>query len=152
LNNAARASYQQLLFRDLLGQIKVRGVMTTDYGKVEPNISIQQLVNEHILGSDRHAFLVVSDGQLRGLICLHDVRRVPREEWEKITVSQAMTPFDRLVTVTPSDGADQALSILSSREVDQLPVVEGETVVGLLRRSDLLRYLEFRTRIPERPR
>lgn len=152
LNNAARASYQQLLVRDLLGQIEVRELMTTDYGKVEPTISIQQLVEEHLLGSDRHAFLVVSDGQLRGLICLHDVRRVPRDEWGQTTVGQAMTPFDQLARVAPGDGIDQALSILSSRDVRQLPVVEGEKPVGLLRRSDLLRHLEFSTQIPERRR
>jgi len=152
LNNAARASYQQLLVRDLLGRVDVREVMTTDYGKVKPSISVQQLVDEHLLGADRHAFLVVSDSQLRGLICLHDVRGVPRDEWRQTTVGQAMTPLDRLATVASSDGADQALSALSSRDVHQLPVVEGETPVGLLRRSDLLRYLEFSTQIPERRR
>lgn len=152
LNNAARASYQQLLIRDLLGQIEVREVMTTDYGKVEPSISIQQLVDEHLLGSERHAFLVVSDSRLRGLICLHDVRGVPRDEWGETTVGQAMTPYDQLAKVAPSDGADQALSALSARDVGQLPVVEGVTPLGLLRRSDLLRYLEFSTQIPERRR
>lgn len=149
LHNAARASYRQLLIRDLLGQIEVREVMTTDYGKVEPSISIQQLVDEHLLGSDRHAFLVVSGSRLQGLICLHDVRRVPRDEWRETTVGQAMTPYDQLAKVAPSDGADQALSALSDRDVRQLPVVEGVTPLGLLRRSDLLRYLEFSTRIPE---
>lgn len=152
LNNAARASYRQLLFRDLLGQIEVRELMTTDYGQVEPTISIQELVDGYLWGSDRHAFLVVSDGQLRGLICLHDVRGVPRDEWEQITVGQSMTPLDHLATVAPGDGADQALSMLSSGDVRQLPVVEGVTLVGLLRRSDLLRYLEFSSRIPERHR
>ncbi|MGB5934073.1 MAG: site-2 protease family protein [Anaerolineae bacterium] len=152
LNNAARASYRQLLIRDILGQVEAREVMTTDYGKVEPSISIQQLVDEHLLGSDRHAFLVVIDNQLRGLICLHDVRGVPRDEWGQTTVGQAMTALDQLATVAPGDGADQALSALGSRDVGQLPVVEGDTLVGLLRRSDLLRHLEFSTRIPERRR
>ena len=149
LNNAARTSYQQLLLRDHLGRIRVREVMSTDYREVEPSIFIQQLVDDYVLRSDRHTFLVVSDGQLRGLICLHDVRRVPREEWARTTVAQAMTPLGRLAMVSPHDGVDQALSALSGKDVGQLPVVQGDRLVGLLRRSDLLRYLEFSTQIPE---
>ncbi len=150
LNNAARTSYQQLLLRDLLGRIRVGEVMSTDYRGVEPSISIQQLVDDYVLRSDRHTFLVVSDGQLHGLICLYDVRKVPREEWVRTTVAQAMTPLERLVMVSPRDGVDQALSALSGKDVGQLPVVEeGHRLVGLLRRSDLLRYLEFSTKMPE---
>jgi predicted transcriptional regulator len=52
-----------------------------------------------------------------------------------------MTPAERLLTAQPDTDAFEALSIMGQRGVNQLPVVEGTRLVGLLRREDLVGWL-----------
>ena len=47
------------------------------------------------------------------------------------------------MTVTPQDAAAEALSLLGTRDVNQLPVVQSGRLVGMLRRQDLLRWLQL---------
>jgi CBS domain-containing protein len=45
--------------------------------------------------------------------------------------------------VAPSEEASVALRALAGRDVDQVPVVEDGRLVGLLRRRDILRWLQL---------
>ena len=48
---------------------------------------------------------------------------------------------------TPDDSAAAALTKLAQRDVEQLPVVDGDgRLVGMLRRRDILRWLELQPR------
>jgi CBS domain-containing protein len=58
-----------------------------------------------------------------------------------------MTPVDELVTVGPDDDAAEALNKLTGRDVRQLPVVEGGELVGLLRRRDIVKWLQLHSEI-----
>jgi len=46
----------------------------------------------NILASGRRCFPVVSDGQVKGMITIRDVQAVPREQWNRKLVGEAMTP------------------------------------------------------------
>lgn len=145
LHDAARASYRQFLIREALQEVRVRDLMTRSYPTVEPRLSLAEVMDDYVLGSAHHAFPVVEGELLRGLICLHDIRAVPRAQWGETTVAQAMTPFEVLETVSPEDDGSQVLRRLSARDVGQLPVVEEGRLVGLLRRSDVIRFLRSHT-------
>jgi CBS domain-containing protein len=54
-----------------------------------------------------------------------------------------MTPRSRLTTVAPHDSAGNALSLLARQNLNQLPVVDGEHVVGMLRREDIIKWLSL---------
>jgi Zn-dependent protease len=145
LYNAATSGYRQMLVREMLGQVRAGDLMTVDFTTVSGDIALQQLVDEYVLGRREHAFPVADAGILRGIVCLHDVKAVPKERWSSTRVSEVMTPWERLETVSPGDDGGAVLARLNARDVRQLPVVEGERLIGLLRRSDVLRYLQLRT-------
>jgi CBS domain-containing protein len=75
------------------------------------------------------------------MVCLQDVRKVPRREWPAARVRNIMTT--KITTVGPSEPASEALSALSQQHVNQLPVVETGRLRGLIRREDLLRWLSI---------
>jgi CBS domain-containing protein len=52
-----------------------------------------------------------------------------------------MTPVERLACVGPDTDAAEALAELARRNVNQLPVLEGGRLVGLLRREDVIKWL-----------
>jgi Zn-dependent protease/predicted transcriptional regulator len=145
LYNAATSGYRQVLVREMLGQVRAGDLMTADFTTVSGDLTLQQLVDEYVLRRREHSFPVADDGLLRGIICPHDVKTVPRERWPYTLVSEVMTPWPELETVSPGDDGSAVLARLNARDVRQLLVVEGERLIGLLRRSDVLRYLQLRT-------
>jgi Zn-dependent protease/CBS domain-containing protein len=141
LNNAARASYAQLMTRRALQDVPVRRVMWTAAERVAPDLSLEELVREHLMPGDQVAFPVEADGRLVGLVVFDDVRRVPQSQWAQTTVGQVMTPTEKLITIGPDAGAEQALSELARGDVNQLPVTEGDHLEGMVRRRDLVRWI-----------
>lgn len=146
LNNAARMSYTQLLVREALESVPVSRIMYTRLEGMSPDVSVESFVRDHLLVADQRAYPILADGQLVGLATVEDVRRVPQERWPLTLVSEIMTPAEELVTVTPSSDAEQALELLSRRDVEQLPVLESGRVVGLVRRRDLVKWLSLQGR------
>jgi Zn-dependent protease len=143
LFSAARASYQQVRVKALLEHVPVRRMMRADLRTVSPDLPIAALVHDYLMGTDQRCFPVLEDEHLRGMVCLADVRGLPEPSWDSTPVRAIMTPADELSTVEPDDAADEALRALGSRDVDQLPVMEGDRLVGVLRRQDLLRWLSL---------
>jgi len=145
LHSAATSGYRQVLVRETLEGVRAGDLMTADFVTVSGDLTLQQLVDEYVLRLREHSFPVADGGLLRGIICLHDVKTVPRERWPSTRVSEVMTPWAELETVSPGDDGSAVLARLNARDIRQLPVVEGERLIGLLRRSDVLRYLQVRT-------
>lgn len=143
LYSAATQSYQQVVIQDVLEGVPVSRMMRTNPPTVPPDISVDALIYEHVMQTDEYAFPVIEDDHLTGLVTLQDVRGIPREEWGERKVSEIMTPAAELVTVTPDQEADEALEKLSSRDVRQLPVMDDGHMVGLVRRQDIIKWLQI---------
>lgn len=145
LNSAAVQSYQQIMVQDVLEGTQVRDMMRTNPPTVNPNQSVYSLVHDHIMGSDEHAFPVLEGDKLVGLVTLQDVREVQRDKWQQINVAQIMTPAGELITVSSDEDASDAMTKLSRRDIRQLPVVENGNLVGVLRRRDIVRWMQLQS-------
>jgi Zn-dependent protease/CBS domain-containing protein len=147
LHTASAQSYQRVVIQDILEGVPVAQMMRATPPMCSPDCTVSNLVHEHIMRSDDQSFPVVDDGRLIGLVTLDDVRQVPRAEWDTTPVRQMMTPFDQLVTVTPQEDAADALDKLTQRDVRQLPVVRNGSLAGLLRRRDIVKWLQLESEL-----
>jgi Zn-dependent protease len=145
LNTAASRGYQQLVIRDVLEDVPVRRMTKRNPPTVPLNISVDELVEDHIMQRDDHAFPVMDGEKLMGIVCLDDVRRVPGTERAKTSVSEIMTPRAELVTLGPDDDASEALQLITSNAVRQLVVLENDELFGLVRRRDIVRFLQVQS-------
>ncbi len=143
LASAARQSYEQLVVHHILEGAPVSALMRRDPPTADSRMTIWDVVHDRVMGTDDHAFPVVEGDRLVGIICLHDIRRVPRDEWQSTRVADVMTGGDALVTVQPGDDSADALDLLSGKDLNQLPVVQDGALVGLLRRRDIMRWLQL---------
>jgi Zn-dependent protease len=143
LNSASSQSYQQLVIRDILEGIQVGRIMRSNPPTVAPSASVRSLVHDHIMGTDDHSFPVMDDGRLVGLVTLEDVRHTDRDAWETTSAREIMTPVEKLVTVTPTEDANDALNKLTEHDVGQLPVMSDGQLAGLLRRQDIIKWLRL---------
>jgi CBS domain-containing protein len=98
----------------------------------------------HLMTTDQLAFPVIRDGILVGIVCVPDIRPVPRERWPRTRVADVMTPGERLVTLDVRARASDVLEKLAAHEIDQVPIIEGSKLRGLVRRRDLLKWLATR--------
>jgi Zn-dependent protease len=141
LNNAAVVSYKQLLVREALDDVPVGRLMQTQFTSVSPDMPVDALIEEHVMASGQRIFPVARDGRFLGLVCLRDLQR---RRGAMTRVQDVMTPRGQLVTTTPKQSAAEAMSLLGRHGVNQLPVLEGDRLVGLLRGEDVLKWLALR--------
>jgi len=147
LESAAVGSYQQLLMQGMLKGHVASEIMSGDCIVVPPNMSIDQLVNGNILTSGRRCFPVGSGSEIMGLMTLHNVKEVPRDQWTTETVKEAMTPFDKLKWVRPDEELSSVLRILTENNINQVPVVQDNKIIGMVTRENLLNFVNVRSRL-----
>ena len=145
LRNAAVSSYRQIVVRDAMRDVLASQLMHADFVPVGPEMTISELVDSYMIKRHEHAYPVLENNRLAGIICLHDVRKVPRAQWAGTMVRQAMTPGPQLQVVTPGDDGNTVLSRMAAKDVHQVPVMDGERLVGMVTRSDLVRFLQWQT-------
>jgi len=147
LRNASVASYEQLFMDTVLKGIPASAVARQDYVTVAPDLTLAQLVDEHVLAGHGRCFPVVAGTELLGLVTLHDLRGVPREDWPTTTVYRAMTALGKLRTASMRDDLPYVLAQMAAGDVNQVPLVDGRELVGLIHRADVIRYIQVRQEI-----
>jgi acetoin utilization protein AcuB len=128
--------------------LKVRDRMTADPCTVGPNDSLQSVI-ELLRRRDIRSVPVIENGELIGIITDRDVRQVApayplirdedeiRRYTENLKVTAAMTADP--LRVKPDTPLVEAAKVLETYKISSLPVVNGQTVVGLISVMDLLR-------------
>lgn len=141
LDNAASAQVHQVVFQGLLADHWVSQAMSTHCVAVPADLTLQQLVDEHVLGTGRRCFLVNRGADTVGLMTLHRIKEVPRADWANTTAAQVMLPLEELKRIGPATELWTALQLMDRDGVNQLPVMTGSQVVGMLSREDVVTYL-----------
>lgn len=128
--------------------MRVRDWMTCDPLTVGPEDSLAT-VTELLRRRDIRAVPVLDHGKLIGIVTDRDVRQVSpsyplfRDEEEirhykeslKVTAAMTADPF----RISPDASLVEAAKILETYRINALPVVLGETLVGIVSVTDLLR-------------
>jgi Zn-dependent protease len=144
LLSAAQSANAQGMLTSVLSGVTVGEVMNPKPATVPADISLQQLVDAYFLPGGLRYALVMQTDHLVGLMTLGDIRHIPREQWGQVPVSTAMIPLSRLHVVTPQQSLSDVLPLMAGRDVNQLPVLENDALVGILSRDAIVHYLEVR--------
>ena len=111
---------------------------------VAPGITVAQLVESHMLPRNLRAVPVVDNTRLVGVVTMGDVMRVPVDQRGQVFVGQIMGGHDGLYTVTGDTGVLEAIDLLAEHDLEQLPVLDGGQLIGMLTRADVMRQLQLR--------
>ncbi|MFB6123986.1 MAG: CBS domain-containing protein [Haloferacaceae archaeon] len=133
----ASSEAQQTVLKAALKGVAVRDVMTpaAELKTVTEDTSVAELVER--MFRERHTgYPVIRNGDLVGMVTLDDAREVREVERDAYTVGDVMT---RDVTgISPDADAMDAISTMQEHGVGRLPVVDDDTLVGLISRTDVV--------------
>ena len=141
LDNAAASQVQQLMFQSALAGHKVSQAMSTGCAAIPDELTLQQLVDNHVLASGRRCFLVNHNGNTVGLMTLHRIKEISRSDWANTTTAQVMIPLGELKHVDPDTELGTAFQLMDRDGVNQLPVMKEGQAVGMLSRDDVITFL-----------
>ena len=141
LHSAASAQLAQTAYQGLLAGHRVSQAMGARCPAVTEDLTLQQLVDEHVLGRGERCFLVNRGDRSLGLITVHQVKRVPRAEWATATVGRVMLPLEQSRRVGADTELAAALELMDRDGVNQLPVTADGRVLGMLSREDVISFL-----------
>jgi Zn-dependent protease/predicted transcriptional regulator len=141
LDNAASAQVKQVSLQGALAGHTVSQAMSSHCVTVPADLTLQQLVDEHILGGGQRCFLVTREADTVGMITLHRIKEVQRPDWTRTTAGQIMLPFEQLKRTSPETPLWTALEQMDRDGVNQVPVTRDNRVLGMLSREGVVTYL-----------
>ena len=151
LLNAAQESVAQVAMRQTLSGLNAADVMSHEIPTVEGQIPLEEYGTE-VLRTGRRCHLVLHGERLVGMMNVHMLNSVPREEWSQNSVQSAMIPRERILWATPEEPLLRLLERLLAADINQMPVVTGaenggSQVVGMITRDSILRVVQNRAEL-----
>ncbi len=141
LLTASQGQVTQERIKELLSGHKASEVMSRNYTAVQADTTLQYLVDEHILGGSRRSFIVEKANEVIGLLTLHHLKEIPKEQWSTTTTAQAMIPVSQLKRIGLDTELWDAMQAMDRDGVNQLPVMVDSQIQGMLTREDVISYL-----------
>jgi CBS domain-containing protein len=150
LSNAAEASYRRVALEKLIEGVRVHDVMERNVQQVSPNLTLDTLVDQHLLSGQAMFYPVVLDDVLVGTVDIGQVSRIPRANWPLTRVTDVMTRGPAMVTVSEPDTLWQAVTRFEETGTPAIPVVDAadpRRLLGLLTRDGVFRALRARAQL-----
>ena len=141
LESAAVAQVKQETLQGVLSGHRVSEAMRRDFTAVVPDTTLEELVNDHILGAGRRSLIVKRGDRVAGLLTLHHIKGIPRSDWPTVRADQAMIPAEQMKRVRPDAELWTVLEEMDRDGVNQLPVMMDGQIQGMLSREDVISYL-----------
>src|SRR5947209_3256620 len=113
---------------------------------IEGHITLEEYGAE-VLRTGRRCHLVLSGDRLVGMMNVHTLNSVPREQWANNSVQSAMIPRDKIQWTSPDEPLLKLLERLLTADINQMPVVSGAAdqapqIVGMVTRDSILRVMQ----------
>ena len=142
LLNAAQETYVQNTIRSALTGMSARDIMNPEVPTVPRDLSLEDYAHE-VLKTGRRFHIVTGMGEPVGLVTLHTVQKVPREEWASTSVQAVMHPVKDIHWASPDESALGVFERLMRENVSQMPVLSNGHIIGVIGRESLLRALQI---------
>jgi Zn-dependent protease len=141
IESAASSQVHRVMLQSAIAGHTVGQAMSRQVTTVPANLTLQQLVDDHVFGGGGRAFVVNRGDESVGLMTLPRLRDVPRAQWGTTTAGQIMIPLAQIKTVNPKSELWAAMTQMDRAGVNQLPVMSDGRIVGILSREDLITFL-----------
>ncbi|MGC4098108.1 MAG: site-2 protease family protein [Nitrospira sp.] len=141
---AAMASRRQAVIRQSLATVPIRDLMVTTVVSLPSRCTLGEAVNQYFQSYGYGGFPVMEDGQLVGLLTVHEVQNVSPSLWPWRRVEQVMRARSESLVIEPDIPVLHAMERMAREGWDRLVVMQNEEVVGLVTQSAIVHFLQLR--------
>jgi len=120
------------------GGALVADMMSFPVTAVDPNTPMHEI--QQLMDVEKIRGVVVEENDcLRGIVVLWDLKKLKlRKQWDS-PVKAFMNR--KVTTISPDAPAGEAADLMVQKNIGHLPVVQGEKVIGIVTRTDIINYL-----------
>lgn len=108
-------------------------------------MNLQDLVDECLLRGGQRCFMVLQGHNVKGLVTLHEIKKVDRERCWQTGVQRVIRPLNQVRSVALDTPAIQALEIMTHEHINQVPVLPNGRLEGVFSRGHVLRFFQPHT-------
>lgn len=144
LRGMAEGGYQEVAIRQSLAGVSVQEIMIDDVVSVPPDLSLEQLVHDYFLRYGYRGFPVVQDGKVLGLISIMHMQGITDDQRQSMSVEDAMVSLGERMIITPESPLTDALKRMTQEGLNQLLVMQDNTLQGIVTKAGVLRFLEIK--------
>ena len=143
ISSLAAMSYRQQVVDSELRDVKVSSLMRTHFETVEAGMLLAEFVDQYLLRSTQELWPVLENGKLAGVVSLRRVTQLPAEQRAGRTVGDISVAAASMESLDAGESAREAIQRLGRGGDEALPVVRSGRVVGLLRHSDVVKWMRL---------
>jgi Zn-dependent protease len=147
LQNAASSANLQLNLQQLLQGVRVRQVVNRNMNQVDHLTPISQIVEEWVISRNQQTLLVSQFGETVGFITLQDIKKILPSKWRYTPVHQVMHPIENAPQIDIESDLMGALQQMERTNIPQISVREGQYLVGLITKDQVIHYIRLRAEL-----
>jgi len=151
LLSAAQESVAQVAIREALSGLHAADVMSNEVPTMPRDISLEEYGQE-VARTGRRCHLITTGDRLVGMMNVHTLNSVRREDWPNMSVQAVMIPREKILWAAPEEPLLSLLERLLNADVNQMPVVSGSDgdgahIIGMVTRDSILRVMQARSEV-----
>jgi Zn-dependent protease/predicted transcriptional regulator len=150
LQSSAYASYRQLIFDTSIKGFKVKDMMNENIVTVDKNVTLDKLVNDYFMKYRFGRFPIVegtAGEKLIGLVSIHDIKTIPREEWGTTKAIDIVKPVEANEIIDSEAEANEALRKMVKYNLSHLVILSDKKIKGLITKADIMQFIQMYTEI-----
>jgi Zn-dependent protease/CBS domain-containing protein len=144
IQGAGQATLASARQESALRGLRVRDLFRADTATISPAATVAELVDGWLVPHNRRAVPVVEDGSIVGMVTVADLQGIPPDARADTRVGDVMGGRDGVVTATPDTRVNEALKLMVEGGFEQVPVLDGGRLIGLLTLADVASQLQLR--------
>jgi len=125
----------------LLEDVRVGGIMSSPVMTVAPTLPVTKVI-ETMYATKHLGFPVTEHDVLVGMVTVADVQKKSAIDRDAMQVRDVMSRD--VIAVTPDTPVTDVLRIMTAKDIGRVPVVDGNRVVGIVTRTDILKVVELK--------
>jgi len=135
----AGASYEQVLYKEVLDKILVTEIMTKKLTLLKPEMKFSDFTQKYS-NSEEEVF-IVKNKTFSGILDARRIQKTSPEAQQRMTLQQLALPLNLVRGLQKSDTAYAAFRRFAEERLEILPVYQREKIIGYLTRRVLMHRL-----------
>jgi Zn-dependent protease/predicted transcriptional regulator len=145
LRSGADQSLKQTIINNALSNVDVKDIMTKEVVTISPEKTLSDATTDYFNVYKHGGFPVVQNNEVVGIFTISDLKNISENERFTKTVGDVMTPKNKLIFLKSNESGADAFMKFSKNEIGRLPVLEDNTLIGIVSRSDVFRIVRIKT-------